>query len=211
MGLTAATTVTCPGCGQSNAVQLVRSLNSQTDPALKQALLKGELNVLQCKCGKRTPMAADLVFHDPLSQFFCQVCVGDESAVARGKKAFVEAGVSTGRRIVRSQNALAEKVKLLDAGLEDWAIEMVKVLLLASLEPPMIDELVLFDGVDRERGVLSWVLFVTGEPKPKFLTSPLAPYERGLLLWKAVTPGDAFEIDRGWAIEALRKIMPLPA
>ncbi len=211
MGLVVATEVTCPACGQSNSVQLVRSLNSQTDAGLKAKLLEGELNILACECGKRTPLAADLVFHDPVSGFFCQVCVGDESAVARGKKAFVEAGVATGRRIVRSQNTLIEKVKLLDAGLEDWVVEMTKVLLLASLPTPLIEEVVLFDGVDREKALLSWVLFIPGEGTPRFLTSPLAAYERGLKLWQALAPGEEYEVDRAWALSALRRVMPLPA
>ena len=211
MSLRVATTVTCPGCGESNSVQVVRSINSQLDAGLKETLLKGELNILECKCGKRTPLAADLVFHDPVAGFFCQVCVGDESAVARGKKAFVEAGVISGRRIVRSLNALIEKVKLLDVGLEDWAIEMLKVLLLASLPTPLIDEAVLFDGVDRERGMLNWVLFVPGQGQPRRVSSPLASYERGLKLWRALAPGEEYEIDRAWAVEALRKVMPLPA
>ena len=209
MSLRVETTVTCPGCGRSNTVQLVRSLNSQVDAGLKATLLAGQLNILPCECGKRTPLAADLVFHDPVAGFFCQVCVGDESAVARGKKAFVEAGVGSGRRIVRSMNALIEKVKLLDAGLEDWAIEMLKVLLLSSLPTPMIEEQVLFDGVDAEKGLLSWVL--PGSPEPRLLSSPLAAYARGLRLWRAVAPGEEYEIDRAWAVAALRKVMPLPA
>jgi hypothetical protein len=212
MSLIAATKVDCPGCGKSRPVNLVRNINAQVDPEQKQLLLKGELNVMVCECGKRTPLAADLLFHDPSSGFFCQVCVGDSSAIARSKKAFLDSGVvGSGRRIVRSMNVLTEKVKLLDEGLEDWAIEMVKVLLLASMDTPRIDEVLLFDSVDRTQGTLGWVLFATGEAAPRFLRSPLAPYERGVIRWKEVAPGDELEIDRAWAVAALRKVMPLPA
>ena len=108
-------------------------------------------------------------------------------------------------------NALMEKVKLLDAGLKDWAIEMVKVLLLTTLENPTLDEVLLFDGVDRERQTLSWVLFRAGQSAPQFLSSPLESYERGLDQWRLVGPGNQLEIDRAWALSALRKVMPLPA
>ncbi len=192
-------------------MQLVRSINSQTDAGLKEKLLQGELNVLACACGKRSPMAADLVFHDPGSGFFCQVCVGDESSVARGKKAFEEAGIEGARRIVRTQNGLVEKVKLNDAGLEDWAIEMTKVLLLASLPTPLIDALAFFDGVNRNTGLITWVVVVPGEERPRVLTSPLAGYERGLTLWRKLAPTGEYEIERAWAIAALRKVMPLPS
>lgn len=190
---------------------MVRSVNSQTDPGQKAALLRGELNLLVCECGKRTPMAADLLFTDPVAGFFCQVCVGDAEAITKAKLAFEESGVVGERRIVRSMNALMEKVKVQDAGLSDWAIEMVKVLLLTTLENPTLDEVLLFDGVDRERGTLSWVLFRAGQSKPQFLSSPLTSYANGLDQWRLVAPGNQLEIDRGWALAALRKVMPLPA
>ncbi len=211
MSLVTNTQVACPKCGKSSSVALVRSVNAQTDPQQKAALMRGELNVLGCDCGKRTPMAVDLLFTDPVAHFYCQVCVGDAEAVAKAKVAFEEAAVPGERRIVRSMNALMEKVKLVDAGLKDWAIEMVKVLLLTTLENPALDEVLLFDGVDRAKGTLSWVLFRTGQTAPQFLSSPLASYERGLEQWRLVGPGNQLEIDRAFALAALRKVMPLPA
>ena len=211
MSLVANTQVACPACGKSRAVELVRSVNSQRDPAQKQALIRGELNVLVCDCGKRTPLLADLLFHDPVAGFFCQVSTGDAESTTRNKLAFEELAAGSDRRIVRTMNALMEKVKLVDAGLKDWAIEMVKVLLLSTMENPTLDAVVLFDGVDRERGTIAWVLFRPGQKKPEFLTSPLVSYERGLVQWRLIAPGNQLEIDRAWALAALRKVMPLPA
>ncbi len=211
MSLIANTEVVCPQCGKSHSVSLVRSLNTLKDPMQKAALLRGELNLLLCECGKRTPMAADLLFHDPDAGMFCQVVVGDEAAITRAKLAFEESGVTGDRRIVRSMNALTEKVKLLDAGLKDWAIEMVKVLLLTTLDKPSLNEVLLFDGVDRERQTLSWVLFRSEQTAAQFLSSPLAAYEKGLEQWRLAAPGNQMEIDRVWALAALRKVMPLPS
>ena len=212
MSLLSNTEVVCPACGKSRPVALVRSINTQTDSSQKAALLRGELNMLACECGKRTPLAADLLFHDPSRAYFCQVCVGDADAITRVKLAFEESGVAGTRRIVRSINALVEKVKLLEAGLEDWAVEMVKVLLLTTLEEPTLDEVLLFDGLDRQKGTLTWVLFRPPKSEPRFLESPLGPYDRGLPQWRAVAPASGqVEIDRVWALSALRKVMPLPS
>lgn len=211
MSLTANTQVACPACGKDRSVGLVRSVNAVQDPGLKAALLRGELNLLVCDCGKRTTVATDLLFHDPSAHFFCQVCVGDAEAITRIKLAFEESGVTGERRIVRSMNALVEKVKLLDAGLKDWAIEMVKVLLLTTLENPTLEEGLLFDSVDRAKGTLSWIFFRNGQTDPRLLSSPLAPYARGLEQWRLVAPGNQMEIDRAWALSALRKVLPLPA
>src|SRR5262245_52122180 len=126
--------VTCPGCGKAQDCELVQSINTRTNPADKQRLLAGELDVLACECGKRTQLAARFVFHDPDADYYCQVVPGDETAVRDAVAAFAASGATGTRRIVPSLNALVEKLKVLDAGLADWAIEMMKVLLLASID-----------------------------------------------------------------------------
>ncbi|GEM_PF-1264570 len=209
MSLVSNTEVACPSCGKKSPVALVRSVNTQKDPSQKAALLRGELNLLVCSCGKKTPLAADLLFHDPVAAYFCQVCVGDAEAMTKVKLAFQESGVSGDRRIVPSMNALIEKVKLLDAGLKDWAVEMVKILLLTTLENPSLNEVLLFDGLDREKGTLSWVLFREAPGAAQFLSSPLAAYDKGLEQWSGAAPSAAqVEIDRVWALSALRRVMP---
>src|SRR4051794_26999534 len=124
--------VRCPACDREHEHQLVQSINARREPEAKQRLLAGELNVLDCTCGRRTQLAATVLYHDPDAELWCQVCPGGEPAMAEGELAFRAAGATGTRRLVPSLNALVEKVKLLDAGLEDWAIEMTKVLLLAS-------------------------------------------------------------------------------
>lgn len=209
MSLVSNTEVACPACGKKNAVALVRSLNTEKDAVQKAALLRGELNLLVCSCGKKTPLVADLLFHDPAASFYCQVCTGGPEAMTKVKLAFQESGVVGDRRIVPSMNALIEKVKLLDAGLKDWAIEMVKILLLTTLENPSLNEVLLFDGVDREKGTLSWVLFREAPGAPQFLSSPLAAYDKGVDQWAGAAPSSAqVEIDRVWAMSALRRVMP---
>lgn len=71
--------------------------------------------------------------------------------------------------------------------------------------------MLLFDALDPARQTLSWVLFRSGSYAAQFLSSPLGPYEKGLPQWRAVAPGPSqVEIDRVWALAALRKVMPLP-
>ena len=71
--------VTCPACGKAQDCELVQSINTRTNPADKQRLLAGELDVLACECGKRTQLAARLVFHDPDADYYCQVVPGGET------------------------------------------------------------------------------------------------------------------------------------
>lgn len=94
-----------------------------------------------------------------------------------------------------------EKVKLQDAGLADHVVEMLKVLLLASLGADL-NSILLFERVDDD--VIVWVLLEpTGH---RLLTSPRPAYDK--LAASAKPPGpDELRIDRAWALDATRAMM----
>lgn len=176
--------VRCPACGIEREAELVQSINARTDPDAKARLLAGELNVLICQCGRRTPLAATLVYVDPLADFYCQV-VTRPDAMTKAILAYRQSGATGTRRIVASQNALVEKIKILDAGLLDWAIELAKVSLGDAL----------FDRADDE---LHWIVrdrVMRGEATSR------ADYEQ----LAALTPpaADDYVIDRAWALRHL--------
>lgn len=175
--------VLCPACGTQQDAELVQSINRREQPAAVQHLLAGELNVLQCiACGRRTPLAATMLFHDPDRAFYCQVV---PTEVTKAIAAFRESGAQGTRRIVRTQNALIEKIKILDADLLDWAIELVKL--------EVADGPLLFDRADAE---LHWIKvdrIVTG------IASPRAPYDA---IATREPPTD-YVIDRAWALASL--------
>lgn len=210
--------VACPACGTQHDGKLVQTINTQTNPKDKERLLAGELNVIGCACGKRTQLAANVLFHDPDKHYYCQVVPGGERAMDEAAAAFAASGVNGTLRLVPSLNALVEKVKLLDAGLEDWAIEMTKVLLLASISPAgagpsgsmlggELDRVLLFDGVDREAGTLHWVLFDEDGSTPEPVSSPLASYEKLAAREHGRPPAGELRVDRLWAVEAVKQMV----
>lgn len=197
--------VTCPACGKQRDGELVQSINTQTNPKDKQRLLDGELNVLVCSCGKRTQLAANVLFHDPDAQFYCQVVPGGDRAMNEAAAAFAASGVNGTLRLVPSLNALVEKVKLLDAGLEDWAIEMTKVLLLASIGE--LERVLLYEAIDTEAGVLRWVIFDEEGRTPQSVSSPLAAYEKLVTRTQSRPRPSELRVDRLWAVEAVKKMV----
>jgi hypothetical protein len=203
MAIVGVVRVPCPACGREQDTQLVQSINTRTEPAAKQRLLAGELNVLSCACGRRTQLAATVLFHDPDAAYWCQVCPGGEPAMAEGEAAFRVAGADGTRRLVPSLNALVEKVKLLDAGLDDWAIEMTKVLLLASREDRDLERVLLFDSIDED--TLRWLLFEDGQARR--MTSPLSAYTKLVARTQGQPGPRELRIDRAWAIAAVRTMI----
>ncbi len=199
--------IRCPGCGIERACELVQSINTRADPSAKQRLLGGELNVLRCACGRRAQLAATVLFHDPDADFLCQVCPGGGDAMIRGAAAFERSGATGTMRLVPSLSALVEKVKILDAGLEDWALEMTKVLLLASLDVRDLDRVLLFDRVDPGTHVIRWVLFGDGDEVPANVSSSLGAYQRLAVRTNAKPTRTELQIDRAWAMAAVRTMI----
>jgi hypothetical protein len=195
--------VACPACGVEQAARLVQSVDAQADPDAVRELLAGELNLLACACGRRTRLAARVLYTDPSAGFACQACPGGEDAMAEGAAAFRASGATGAHRLVPSQDALVEKVRIHEAGLDDRAIEVAKVLQLSALGERELDRVVLFDRVEGD--ALVWVLF--GDAGPEVRHSPLAAYERLAERIAADPPPDELRIDRLWALGLVKKLV----
>lgn len=216
MKITGTVSVACPVCGVVADHPIVQTVNPREDPASAETLLRGELNVAKCECGKRTQLASNLVFHDPEARLLVHVCPDGEAAMQRAEAAFEEAygdvlgrdpGDAGTQRIVPSVNALVEKVKIAEAGLLDWAVEMSKVLLLASIAIDDDDRVLLFSRVDSDSERIFWLLFDAYGDNPSIMSSPLAAYHR-LVATSGGAPAPAQRrIDRAWAIEAVRAMI----
>lgn len=201
MKITGTAHVTCPACGREHDVPLVQSVNTTDDPDAKQKLLAGEFDVLDCECGKRTQLIAELLYVDPIANLYLQVAPTPE-AMSKGESAFGAAGATGTQRLVPSINALVEKIKIADAGLEDWVLEMVKVLLLASMADPDLNRILLFDHSDGD--VIHWVLL--GDDA-RAMQSPMAAYERLAARTQARPKSTELRIDRVWGIAAVQQMM----
>lgn len=198
------TTVRCPACSAEAEVELVQTINTRDNPADKTRLLAGDLNLLECAtCGKRTQLAANVLYQDPDAAYYCQVVPGGERAMVEAEAAFAASGIAGTQRIVPSQNALIEKVKILDAGLADWAVEMTKLLLLSSIGE--LDRVLLFAAVDRDKRVLRWVLFDEDGRSPEPVSSPLDAYEK--LAERRPPAAGERRIDRAWALDAVKAMI----
>lgn len=195
--------VTCPACGRESECQVVQSINTRTQPAMKARLLAGELNVLACECGRRTQLAATLLFHDPDADFYCQVVPGGDAAMTKAADLFRASGAIGTMRLVPSPNALVEKVKIVDAKLEDWAIEMAKLLLLASLDATDLDRVMLFDRADDE--AIHWILYDGAQPEAA--KSPRAAYEKLAVRALSRPATHEMRIDRAWALTAVQRMI----
>ncbi|MEP7200905.1 MAG: CpXC domain-containing protein, partial [Chloroflexota bacterium] len=63
------TSVRCPNCGQPVRANVYSIVDVGTQPRLKDALLRGQINAIACaNCGYRGMLALPLLYHDPAKQ-----------------------------------------------------------------------------------------------------------------------------------------------
>ncbi len=121
--------ITCPGCNATSTARIHRSVNVTTEPVLKEQLLTGRLFNFTCpSCGRASRVVhPELVYHDVRRGYLLQMdALGKfDAAALRG----LEGSLPPVTRVVRDSNALIEKVKVLDAELDDRVIEVLKLVL----------------------------------------------------------------------------------
>jgi hypothetical protein len=127
----------CPHCGYDNHVETYESINSH-DRQLCEKLLSGALWMWQCaKCGKHTFSLYPVLYHDMRS--WCMIYYLDrqmtedprviERMVPSADKltALRRFNLNYRFRLCRSLEDFIEKLRILDAGLDDRAVEYLKL------------------------------------------------------------------------------------
>lgn len=140
----------CPKCGCLNDITLWQSLTVSDSLDLKQALLKGELNVLICKdCGSRAIVPTPLLYHDEEKKLMLSFMPTENAEEANKqfesiKSSSKESGEleelkGYNLRYISDYNTLLEKLLIFDSGLSDKTIEVIKLMVLLQ-EPDMADK-----------------------------------------------------------------------
>lgn len=152
MSVLAKLTVDCPACNAPVSIEGVASINADRRPDLRQAILAGTLQAATCAaCGKAVRGEPELMLLDTQRDQWLLV----RPAAARGEwrevqreaesifdRLFTKAAMGTTRaigarlsaRVVFGWPALAEKLALRDAGIDDVAMECLKAWLLRGGE-----------------------------------------------------------------------------
>lgn len=159
MGLKMMQPITCPDCGKTNDFSVWRSVNVTVDPSLKGKIQSGEIFHFVCPdCGSEVEVIYPLLYHDMNGKIMIYYAP-DAEAMEAAQKAFEDAGGEVGytKRVVASLFDLQEKIAIFDAGLDDRAVEILKVFLGSELQetkPDMVfDDLLYFNGEDGSKGL----------------------------------------------------------
>lgn len=204
-------TITCPACGAKDEIPRWESINNKLSPNEANELLYGNLFEFTCpSCGSSTELCYPCLFHDMERHAMIQYV---PDATQAGKTAadldklfehgplqhmVDEAGYRC--RIVFSHNDLREKARIFHDGLDDRAIEIIKLAVEAMALEGTDDDaplLVFYDRREQDGGLR----FVILAEEVMVSTIPLPAYEDLLPPPNDMPNNREYVIDKNWALE----------
>ena len=141
--------ITCPECNTLNKAAIWDSVNVSLDPELKDKVLKRELNRLICKkCGSMTPVDTAMLYHDMKRAYMIYYIPQHDEDYFEFEGELKDTMNSMNsykfRLVTNDYNNLVEKIRILDAGLDDRAVEYLKMIVLHHAKDEV--EGVYYDG-----------------------------------------------------------------
>ena len=195
-------TIICPHCQAETDHKVLDHINIDRNPELRAKVQDLSCFRVQCpNCGETALAVHPCLYHDMANQFM--VWLWPEEGQAPRAQFDPLAGYALRR--VDSLNAFREKINVLECGLDDRAVEMMKLLLFAQLNRDLDVVELLFHALDERTGELRFVA-VLSDGAEQYAAMPGAAYQR--LREDAetylYTPGGDFTVvDMAWANSAL--------
>ena len=195
-------TITCPHCQAETDHKVLDHINIDRNPELRAKVQDLSCFRVQCpNCGETVLAVHPCLYHDMANQFM--VWLWPEEGEAPHAQFDPLAGYTLRR--VDSLNAFREKINVLECGLDDRAVEIMKLLLFTQLNRDLDVVELLFHALDDRTGELRFVA-VLSDGAEQYAAMPGATYQRLREDVEAYlyTPGADFAvIDMAWAISAL--------
>lgn len=145
--------VTCPSCKAVQNFTVWDSINATASPPLKTRLLNGDLTLFKCEtCGEHTHIDYPLLYHDMSRHLMIWLVPRDtaDKDVNDCIERYLGAIPTHRCRLVRSRNALIEKILIFDENIDDRVMEFYKMIVQEAL---------------KERGEFNGTLFFEGRNK----------------------------------------------
>lgn len=143
MSLNSKKSVKCPKCGQMSDIVVWNSITVKDSADLKQDVLAGKINMFHCaSCSYSALMPVPLLYHDEEKKLLisfspCDDPIKEETLYADIKKTSamsneLKSFEGYNLRFITKYNDFLEKVLIFDSGLNDKAIEVLKLMVLSQ-------------------------------------------------------------------------------
>jgi hypothetical protein len=203
--------ITCPGCGEPGTREMQKRVCISKHPEIKDDIISGSYFEWKCpKCEKRFFIDDVFLYNDDEHKFMVYYVPGFREDVLKVPTVIkTDADYDTQHSILRVASSFigfVEKIRILEEGLDDRAIEAVKVLYSAAFSEANGEDVynMLFEETG-ESGALCFAVFL--EDEDFIIEIPLKAYEETKKNFSAVLhePEEKvfLRIDQEWLSGAL--------
>lgn len=196
---------TCPHCKNERDRAVLDSINVDLVPEMRERVRDLSCFEWRCPiCGKVSLVVDPCLYHDMSGQFMVWLMPEGEAPDASGFDPL--AGYTL--RWTDNLNAFREKIAILEAGLDDRAVEIMKLLLAMQLQRSMDIVDLVFHEYEERTGVIRFAV-VLSDGVEQYAAMQGETYARIAqdVQERLFTPGrDFVKIDIDWATEALQML-----
>lgn len=185
--------VSCPHCGAAVKTQMYPGIDAVESPELRNLVLNETLFDWKCPaCSYEAEFVYPCLYHDRDCNFMVYVAPnGNECALGTVDVAeeFPQfAGMR--KRVVTSLAGLKEKILIFEAGLDDLAVELVKLAMVdvAGKKHGATVESCWFCALDSDAGRITFSFLLQGGKEPVVQSTREDVYQKSLEIVKSVEP-----------------------
>lgn len=185
----------CPHCGAAIRTQMWPGICAQDNPELRGRVLDETLFDWKCpECGYAAQFVYPCLYHDRERRFMVYVVPNGSGRefqpVDVGEKFPQLAGVK--KRVVSSPAELKEKILLFEAGLDDYAVELVKYALAGVLDKKYGGKTLegYFCFADEGENRIGFSFFPEGGKDPVLRKTSMDAYKKSLEIAKSREPDE---------------------
>lgn len=190
MSINSSKSIRCPSCGQLQEITVWNSITVSDSPDLKADLLAGRVNIFKCiSCSHTGLIPTPLLYHDEEKKLMISFSpCDDEQLKSRLFENVRETSKSSGElsgysgynlRFVCEYNSLLEKILIFDSGLNDKAIEIIKLLILSQEPEKQDNRFCVFGKKDGD-----FIEFMVRDVKEDMIYTSRAPMETYNTIWQ---------------------------
>ena len=185
--------VGCPQCGAAVKTKLWPGVNAVEHPELRARVLDESLFDWSCpECGYAARFLYPFLYHDPNRKFMIFLSPNGDGCVCGPVDVDGEFPQLGGflKRVVSSPEALKEKILIFEAGLDDFAVELVKLALAGILDRKYGKKTLAgyFCYADEAENRIGFSFLLEGEKSPVRRRTRMDAYRKSLQIVKDAPP-----------------------
>lgn len=180
--------VGCPSCGVLEEFTAYTSIIIPTDREMRDQILDESLFFWRCgSCDYETQMVYSCLYQDKVRKFMIYVQPVDEDPAVL-KQIPVEGLEDIKKRIVTNIEEMKEKLLILEADLNDYATELVKVALtqVVTAKWGVAPEKSFYCGIDAEKNTIEYVFYLNEEEPPVYQGIKMDVYNASLQIVESI-------------------------